>query len=90
MGPAMYLLAIMGCGEGEAPCEQVRVADTRYETQAACMAATEAAVMRSQDLPFPVVVAQCRAAGEAPARLSPADVRLPEPEANPHFPIRRS
>jgi hypothetical protein len=63
MGAGIFLMAIMGCGEADAPCQQVRVLETRYESQAACTAATEAAVMRFTDLDFPVVVAQCHAAG---------------------------
>jgi ABC-type hemin transport system ATPase subunit len=66
MGPGIFLIAIMGCGEGDGPCRQVRMLDARYESQAACTAATEAAVMRNSDLDFPVVVAQCVAAGARP------------------------
>ncbi|HWH18422.1 MAG TPA: hypothetical protein VNT77_08845 [Allosphingosinicella sp.] len=85
MAAAVFLIAIMGCGEGEAPCQQLRLLDTRYESQAACVAATEAAVTRFMDADYPVIVAQCRPSGAASA-LRPADVRLPEPEATPHFP----
>ena len=76
MTPAIFLMAIMGCGEAEAPCQQVRVLETRYETQAACTAATEAAVTRFVDLDFPVVVAQCVAAGSSP-KLGAGEVKLP-------------
>ncbi len=78
MGPAIFLIAIMGCGEGDAPCQELRLLETQYQSQAACTAATEAAVMRFSDLDFPVVVAQCRAAGAAPSLLAPADVKLPQ------------
>ena len=76
MAPAFFLMAIMGCGEAEAPCQQVRVLDTRYESQAACTAATEAAVTRFVDLDYPVVVAQCHAAGSSP-KVSAGEVQLP-------------
>jgi len=85
MQAAFFLMAIMGCGEGEAPCQPVRVLETRYESQAACTAATEAAVMRATDVDFPIVVAQCQAAGAA-MRLAPGEVKLPVPERTPHFP----
>ena len=32
MGPAIFIIAIMGCGEAEAPCQQVRTLEARYET----------------------------------------------------------
>lgn len=76
MQAAFFLMAIMGCGEGEAPCQQVRLLETRYESQAACTAATEAAVRRFTDLDYPVVVAQCQAAG-ASKELRADEVRLP-------------
>jgi hypothetical protein len=76
MGPAYYLIAILGCGEGEAPCRQVSLMETRYESQAACTAQTEAALARSTDVDFPVVVAQCIAAGAPPVRVTPGEVRL--------------
>jgi hypothetical protein len=77
MGPAAFVIAILGCGEGEAPCQQVRIAEARYESQAACTAATEAQLMRQTDLAFPVVVAECRPAGAPASRVMPADVALP-------------
>jgi hypothetical protein len=67
MGPGFFLIAILGCGEADAPCETVRTLETRYESQAACSAATDAAVMRNSDVDYPVVVAQCVAAGSKPA-----------------------
>lgn len=84
MQAAIFLMAIMGCGEGEGACQQVRLLDTRYSSQAACSAATETAISRYADLDFPVVVAQCVAAGRSPA-LDSRSVALPPPEATPHF-----
>lgn len=63
MGPSIFIIAIMGCGEAEAPCQQVRTLEARYESQAACTAATEAALIRNVDIDYPVVAAQCVAAG---------------------------
>ena len=92
MSVAVYMIAILGCGEGELPCEQVQVAETRYESRAACQAATEAQLVRHGNLPFPVVVAECRQAGAAARTVRPAEVMTPEPQANPHYPAvpRRS
>lgn len=77
MEAAFFLIAIMGCGEAEAPCQQVRMLETRYESQAACTAATEAAVTQFMDIDYPVVVAQCHAAGSSP-KVNPTEVKLPE------------
>lgn len=90
MGPAIFLMAIMGCGEGEAACQPVRQLDTRYESQAACLAATEAALMRNLDIDYPVVVADCRPADAAPRVIKASEVRLPDPEPTPHYPVRTS
>ena len=88
MGPGIFLIAILGCGEGDAPCQQVRTLDARYESQAACTAATEAAVTRNSDVDYPVIVAQCVAAGASPDRLNPADVDRPGPGRAPIRPER--
>lgn len=79
MGPVLYLIAIMGCGEGDASCHEVQVAEPRYASEAACTAATANVLERYVDLAFPSVVAQCRPASAAPARLRGSDVLLPEP-----------
>jgi hypothetical protein len=79
MGPATFLIAILGCGEADAPCQQVRTLETRYESQAACTAATDAALLRNADADFPVIVAQCVAAGAKPQPLKAGEVALPGP-----------
>jgi hypothetical protein len=78
MGPAGFLLAIMGCGESEAQCQQVALAPARYESQAVCLAASDAQLARHTDLAFPVVVAECRAAGVQTAALRADEVQRPE------------
>ena len=83
MGPALYVMAILGCGEGEAPCQPVELLATRYESREACMAASEAALARLGGLDFPIVVAQCQAEGAVPSRIMPADVVLPDPDRRP-------
>lgn len=85
MSVGLFLIAIMGCGEADAPCEQLQMLDARYESQAACSAATESVLARFTDLDFPVVVAQCVAAGSAP-KVNSGDVRLPAAEDSPLFP----
>ena len=80
MGPALYVIAILGCGEGEAPCQPVQIVETRYESRAACLAATERTLSRFTGIDFPIVVAECRAEGAAATAVRPADVRLPAPD----------
>jgi hypothetical protein len=79
MGPAIFIIAIMGCGEAEAPCQQVRTLDARYESQAACTAATEAALTQNTDVDYPVVAAECVAAGSNPNPPRAGDVQRPGP-----------
>ena len=83
MSAALYVIAILGCGEGDMPCEQVETAQARYESREACLAATETELARFGGLQFPIVVAECRREGEAGRRLMPSDVALPEPQLGP-------
>jgi hypothetical protein len=84
MGPAYYILAVLGCGEGETACQQVAVADAQFATQAACQAASEDTLMRHTDADYPVVIAQCRKAGQpASAQVFGNEVALPQPGVEP-------
>ena len=83
MGTGLFLIAILGCGEGDAPCREVGLAAPRFASEAACTAATPQVLARYADLSFPSVVAQCRPAGARPATLRGSDVRLPEPRPAP-------
>lgn len=86
-GATTFLIAILGCGEGEAQCQQVAVAPVRYESRAACMADQDQQLQRlGSDAIFPVVVAECRRAGASVERLSAGDVRRPDPQ--PFRPVR--
>ena len=62
MGPVSFLIAIMGCADGGAACQQVAVAPSRYESAAACEAATGGVLASSTDFDFPTLIARCRAA----------------------------
>ena len=79
MAPLLYVIAIMGCGEGDQACREVQVAEPRFATQAACAAATGDVLARYSDLSFPSIVAQCRRDGTRPAVLRGSDVLLPQP-----------
>lgn len=78
MGPALYVMAILGCGEADA-CQPVAVVPARYETMAECAAATPGEVERHADIDYAVVVAQCVKAGtKAAMELMPKDIELPD------------
>jgi hypothetical protein len=79
MAPLIYVIAIMGCGEGDQACREVQVAEPRFATQAACAAATADVLARYTDLAYPSIVAQCRRDGPRPASLRARDVLLPQP-----------
>jgi len=84
MEPLMFVMAILGCGEGDAPCRELRLVDQRFASEQACMAATDDVLARNDDILFPSVVAQCRRAGTGPQLLRGSEVMLPEaPQANP-------
>lgn len=68
MGPVFYVLAIMGCGDGQAACQEVRAEPARYSTAAQCQAAMPLALQRNTDVDFPVVSAACRASGPVMVR----------------------
>ena len=81
MGPAVFILAIMGCGEGSAACETVKVMPTHYASASACQAGTDKAVEQYYEIDYPVVVAQClRMDAAAAAAVKAGDIRLPDPE----------
>jgi hypothetical protein len=75
----LYVMAIMGCGESDAPCRELRVDRQTYASEARCQAATEAALIRNSDLDFPTIVARCRPAGARPQLLRGTEVLLPAP-----------
>ena len=60
MGPFIYVMAIMGCGDGSYQCTEARVVETRYETLAQCQQASQAQLIKNGDLDFPELMASCR------------------------------
>ena len=77
MEPVFFIIAILGCGEGDAPCQQVQLLQHRYESRAACTEATDQALMTAGDAPYPVVVAQCVGAAEKSGQVLPVEIMLP-------------
>ena len=82
MEPLLFVMAILGCGESDAPCREVTVAEARYRSEAQCLAASENELWRFEDLPYPSVVAQCRPATARPQLLRGSEVTLPDAPAS--------
>lgn len=74
MGPVSYVIAILGCADGSASCQQVAVAPARYESAAACEAATGNVLAGATDFDFPTLVARCQSA-KTPAAAQRVPVR---------------
>lgn len=60
MEPVYFVLAIMGCADGNNRCAEARLDPARYATVQQCQAAMPAALARNTDLSFPVISAACR------------------------------
>ena len=76
MGAGYFIIAIMGCADGSADCTPVATAPTRYESAAACSAASAEVLARNSDLDFPTLVAECRSM-RAPAAAERPEEALP-------------
>lgn len=91
MQTLMYVMAILGCGESDSACREVRVDPQTYQTQASCQAAAAATLVRYSDLDFPTVVAQCRRSNARQAIMRGSDVlrpgggHLPAVQAAPRY-----
>ena len=62
MGPAHFVLAVLGCGDAETMCREVRIVEARYQSAAECMAAMNDQLSANSDLAFPVLMGRCRPA----------------------------
>ena len=63
MEPVYFVLAILGCGDGNAGCSEQLIEPARYATVQQCRAALPAALSRHTDVDFPVIAGACRANG---------------------------
>ncbi|MBN8808771.1 MAG: hypothetical protein J0I47_11160 [Sphingomonas sp.] len=68
MGSVFYVIAILGCGDGQADCAQQRIETAHYASAAQCQAAMPAALQRNNDLDFPTIAASCRQIGQSMAQ----------------------
>ena len=72
MGPAYFVIAILGCGDGGTACTPVTTLQTHYATEAECTAASGAALIDNSQLDYPTLLARCR-----PAQVKSADAQKP-------------
>ena len=61
MGPAYFVIAILGCADGSQACTRVATMPTQYANQQACAASVQSALVSNDDLDFPTLVAECQA-----------------------------
>lgn len=59
MGPAYFVIAVMGCSDAGADCRPVAIPAAHYSTEQACLAARGDALMANNDLDFPTLLARC-------------------------------
>lgn len=72
MEPLFYVMAIMGCGDGNLQCTEARIVPARYESMAQCRAALPEQLARNTDVPYPMIGANCRSMGEQVAKQGKA------------------
>ena len=60
MGPAYYVIAILGCGDASAACAPAATMPAHYATRQQCEAQVGAALAANTDLDFPTLEAECR------------------------------
>jgi acyl-CoA synthetase (AMP-forming)/AMP-acid ligase II len=61
MGPAYFVIAILGCADGGTSCTPVMTLQTHYSTEQQCVDATGAALIENSQLDFPTLLARCHA-----------------------------
>ena len=80
MGPAYFVIAILGCADGGSACTPVATLQTQYASEAQCAAASGAALIENSDFDYPTLVARC----------SPAETKSAEAKEKPRGKPRRS
>ena len=63
MESMFFVMAILGCGDGNRQCTAARLMPTHYVTMAECRAALPDQLARNTDIPYPVIGADCRRSG---------------------------
>lgn len=77
MNPMFFVMAIMGCGDGNTQCTEARIVPARYETMAQCRAALPEQLARNTDVPYPMIGADCRQSGVRMVKNESAGAKAP-------------
>lgn len=77
MGPAYFVIAILGCADGGVSCTPVATLQTHYSSETECSAATSEALQTNNNFDFPTLVARCHRGSGAAAAEVVHDKRLP-------------
>jgi hypothetical protein len=80
MGPAYFVIAILGCADGSQTCTRVATMPAHYADQQSCSASVASALAASTDFDFPTLVAECQPITKRPA--ASRDTRAPAIPAN--------
>ena len=75
MGPGLFVIAILGCGDGSAQCQSLATLPTRYESRSSCAAATGAALIANTQFDYPELQAECRSVPNSAATQAKANTR---------------
>ncbi len=76
MEPLFYVMAIMGCADGNVQCTEARIVPARYQSMAQCRAALPDQLARNTDVPYPMIGAACRTAGAQVAKAEGKTTKL--------------
>lgn len=60
MGPAYFVIAILGCADGGTTCTPVATLPTHYSSASECNAATVDALNENNAFDYPTLLARCR------------------------------
>ena len=71
MGPAYFVIAVLGCADGGGQCTSVATLPTQYATESECIAASGAALIENSNFDYPTLVARCRPAETKSAEAKP-------------------
>jgi hypothetical protein len=71
MGPAYFVIAVLGCADGGSQCTPVATLPTQYASEEQCLASTGAALLENNNFDFPTLVARCRPGDAKAAEAKP-------------------
>ncbi|WP_265587389.1 hypothetical protein [Sphingomicrobium arenosum] len=76
--PFDFAVLLFACADGGAMCEPVATGQLAFQSQAACEATIDAALMRASDLDTPWIEAECRKIEAIPVALRTELGNFPE------------